>query len=180
MPKPVDWDKIKVRWEAGEDLTNLAIRTGRSEKAITEQAKTCEWDGKRRPTLIARTQAKGEKQPRKSASVVLRASVPTLSDRVTVEVDPADLVATLDAATANARHLADFETLRRLSMGAVHQAVDGEDARMLTAITNALKAAQDGQRKCLGMDKRQETDEPEAQGGVVYLPAKGAIGDGNS
>lgn len=176
MAQPLDWSVVKERWEAGEESRSIAISCRRKVADIEAMATLEGWSSKRRPTL-ARTTGQGKAR---QAAIVLRESVPTPIDRVELECDPAELAEKLDAQTANANHLHDHEKLRTAGLALLDVAVTAKDARLLTAVANALKTSQDGQRKALGIkdappDPGQGSGDPDEESGVVFMPAKAPL-----
>jgi hypothetical protein len=168
MAEPLDWSVVKERWEAGEDTRSIAIACRRKVADIELTAQLERWNSKRRPT-IGRAKADGKPKAHANAHAE-RVSTPCA--RVELEIAPADLAEQLDAQTANAQHLHDHEALRQVALQLLQMAANAADARLLTAVSNALKTAQDGQRKCLGLDKPEPPKQDETQQGVVILPAK--------
>lgn len=153
MAEPLEWSVVKERWEAGEDDRSIAIACRRKVADIQAMATLEGWSDKRRSTLKPRT----HDGKRKSAAIVLREPVSTPYERVSLDVDPADLAARLDGETANAHHLHDHERLRLVALNLLTVAAEAADARLLTAVSNALKVAQEGQRKALRLDAKQDT-----------------------
>lgn len=167
MAEPLDWPTVKERWEAGEDERSIAVACRRKVVDIQAMAVLEAWSNKRRPTL-ARTKPEGKA---KQAAIVLTERTSTLSDRVELDVDPAELAESLDAQSANAHHLHDHEALRRVALKLLTVAAGTGDARLLTAVANALKTAQVGQRLSLGLSN-ETTQTPTPGAGLVMMPKK--------
>lgn len=168
MPEPLDWETVKTRWEAGEDVKSIAVSCRRKVREIELRAELDGWSNKRRLTLSART---GEGKA-KSASIVLTERVSTPSDRVRLDFDPSEA---LDAQAAEAQHMADFQALRTVAMqylGKIGSFQDHVIPKVMTSIAGALKTVQDGQRKTLRLDAKGNEDHDPEQQGVILLPVK--------
>lgn len=156
MAEP-NWPPIKARFEKGEHPDDLAKAFKVEASTIRNKAKRDKWDRsmqrRRKPKpQPPRTPARESQPARSPAREQVAEAITAVTASMSVEC--------VDASAYEDQHRDDFQALRGVAVTLLKNLgslFPQDQARQLAAISTALKTVQEGQRKALRLDAKQDT-----------------------